>query len=249
MEGLLVQTTQNVALEYQPASVGERMLAYLIDFLVLIAWFFGVSLVMGIFSGQYSRQTDSLVVFFLVLLMPAVLYDLALEALFNGQSIGKKALGLRVVMLDGRQPTLSAYLLRWLFRLLETSMFPFFGVIAIVTIAVNGKGQRLGDIAAKTTVVKLRPPVTLERVVAVPKVDPNYVVTYPEAAGLTDGDATTLRRALQKGVRMENDSLLAVAAEKAKAVTGITTGQDDATFLRTLLRDHAHLSLEQRAER
>lgn len=243
MEGLLVETTQNVALEYQPASVGERMLAYLVDFLVLIAWFFGVSLVMGIFSGQYSRQTDSLLVFFLVLFLPVLLYDLAMEALFNGQSIGKRALGLRVVMLDGRQPTLSAYLLRWLFRLIETGLPPFFGVVPIVTVAVNGKGQRLGDIAAKTTVVKLRPPVTLERVVAVPRVDPTYVVTFPEAGVLTDADATTLRRALQKGVRMENDSLLAVAAEKAKQVTGITTGQDDATFLRTLLRDHAHLSL------
>lgn len=246
MEGLLVETTQNVALEYQPASVGERILAYLIDLLVLMAWFFGVSLIMGMFSGRYSREANSLVVFFGVLLMPAVLYDLAMEALFNGQSIGKKALGIRVVMLEGRQPTLSAYLLRWLFRLLETSLFPFFGVIAIVTIAINGKGQRLGDVAAKTTVVKLRPPVTLERVVAVPNVDPNYQVTYPEATVLTDQDATTLRRALQKGVRMENDYLLAVAAEKAKEVTGITTHQDDATFLRTLLRDHAHLSITTR---
>lgn len=244
MEGLLVETTQNVALEYQPASVGERILAYLIDLLVLMAWFFGVSLLMGVFSGQLSRQADSMVVFFVVLLMPALLYDLAMEALFNGQSIGKKALGIRVVMLDGRQPTLSAYLLRWLFRLLETSLFPFFGVIATVTVAVSGKGQRLGDIAAKTTVVKLRPPVTLERVVAVPKVDPDYRVTYPEASTLTDQDATTLRRALQKGVRMENDYLLAVAAEKAKQVTGIITDQDDAAFLRTLLRDHAHLAMQ-----
>lgn len=243
MEGLLVETTQNVALEYQPASVGERILAYLIDFLVLMAWMIAVSAGMGVFSGRENLETVGVVAFFCLLLLPVLLYDLAMEALFNGQSIGKRALGLRVVMLDGRQPTLSAYLLRWLFRLLETSLFPFFGVIAIVTIAVNGKGQRLGDIAAKTTVVKLRPPVTLERVVAVPKVDPNYQVTYPEAAMLTDGDATTLLRALQKGVRMENEYLLAVAAEKAKGVTSITTDQDDAAFLRTLLRDHAHLAL------
>ena len=243
MEGLLVETTQNVALEYQPASVGERMLAYLIDFLVLIAWMIAVSAAMGVLTGRDSLETVGVVVFFGLLLLPVLLYDLAMEALFNGQSIGKRALGLRVVMLDGRQPTLSAYLLRWLFRLIETGLPPLFGIVPIVTVAVNGKGQRLGDIAAKTTVVKLRPPVTLERVVAVPKVDPTYVVTFPEAAALTDGDATILRRALQKGMRTENESLLAVAAEKAKGVTGITTTQNDAAFLRTLLRDHAHLAL------
>jgi len=246
MEGLLVETTQNVALEYRPASVGERMLAYLIDFLVLVAWMIAVSAAMGVLSGRESLETVGVVVFFCFLFLPVLLYDLAMEALFNGQSIGKRALGLRVVMLDGRQPTLSAYLLRWLFRLIETGLPPLFGVVPIVAVAVNGKGQRLGDIAAKTTVVKLRPPVTLERVVAVPRVDPNYVVTFPEAAALTDQDATTLRRALQKGVRRENDYLLAVAAEKVKGVTGITTDQDDAAFLRTLLRDHAHLSLTEK---
>jgi uncharacterized RDD family membrane protein YckC len=241
MEGLLVETTQNVRLEYQPASVGERILAYLIDALVIFAWMVVVSMGFGVFSGQNSRSADGLIVLFAVLVLPVVFYDLLFETLLNGQSIGKKALGLRVIQLDGRTPTLGAYLFRWLFRLVDITLFS--GVVAIVTIAVSGKGQRLGDVVAKTTVVKLRPPVTLERVVAVPTADPDYRVTYPQAAQLTDGDATTLRRALNKALSAENDYLLTVAADKARQLTGISTSQDDVAFLQTLLRDHAHLSL------
>ncbi len=245
MEGLFVETTQNVALEYQPASIGDRIGAYLLDVLVIFGWMIVVSAVAGIFSTRHFSNTGSTVLFLAVLFAPVVFYDLLFETLLNGQSIGKKALGIRVLMLDGRQPTLGAYLLRWLFRLVDITLFS--GVVAIVTIAVTGKGQRLGDWAARTTVVKLRPPVSLERVVAVPAADPDYRVTYPQAALLTDRDATLLRRALDKAMRTENNVLLEVAAQKARELTSITTSQDDAAFLHTLLRDHAQLSLAQRA--
>ncbi|MBC7891892.1 MAG: RDD family protein [Sphingobacteriaceae bacterium] len=241
MEGLLIETTQNVTLEYQPASIGERILAYLLDGLVVLAWVFSVSLAFGLFSSAKTRDNEAFFLLFAVLILPVVLYDLALEILLNGQSIGKKALGIRVVMLDGRPPTLGAYLMRWLFRLVDLTLFS--GVVAVITIAVNGKGQRLGDLAAKTTVVKLRPPVSLERVVAVPVVDPTYRVTYPEASLLSDRDATTLRQALNKGLSVGNETLVATAARKAREVTGIRGEGDDVQFLHVLLRDHAHLSL------
>jgi len=241
MEGLLIETTQNVTLEYQPASIGERILAYLLDALVVFAWVLGIGLLFGIFSNETLRDTEGFFLLVAVLILPVIFYDLALEILLNGQSVGKKALGIRVVMLDGRQPTLGAYLMRWLFRLVDLTLFS--GVVAVITIAVNGKGQRLGDLAAKTTVVKLRPPVSLERVVSVPVVDPTYRVTYPEASLLSDRDATTLRQALNKGLSVGNETLVATAARKAREVTGIRGEGDDVQFLHVLLRDHAYLSL------
>lgn len=243
MEGLLIETTQNVTLEYQPASIGERILAYLLDVLVVLAWFFSVSMAFGLFWSDKTRDYEVFLLFG-VLILPVAFYDLALEILLNGQSIGKKALGIRVVMLDGRQPTLGAYLMRWLFRLVDITLFS--GVVAVITIAINGKGQRLGDLAAKTTVVKLRPPVSLERVVAVPVADPTYRVTYPEASLLSDRDATTLRQALNKGLSVGNETLVATAARKAREVTGIRGEGDDVQFLHVLLRDHAHLSLTEK---
>ena len=68
----------------------------------------------------------------------------------------------RQVLLDGSPPTLGAYLLRWLLILVDTEILT--PLVAIITIAANGKGQRIGDIAAGTTVVKTTKRVTLSQV-------------------------------------------------------------------------------------
>jgi len=59
----------------------------------------------------------------------------------NGQSVGKRAMNIRVINLDGTQPTLGAYLMRWLFRLVDTMIFG--SVVALVVASANGKGKEL----------------------------------------------------------------------------------------------------------
>lgn len=247
MDGLLVETTQNVTLEYQPASIGERILAELLDSVIksswLLVWVLGVGT-----SGGFSRtwlNSPATILLLVVVLLPVIVYSLLSEVLLNGQTIGKRTMGIRVVRIDGRQPTLSAYLLRWLFRPFEITLA--YGVVAVVTIAVNGRGQRLGDLLAKTAVVKIRPPVSLETVVALPTVDEHYRVTFPEAAVLTDRDATTLRAALNKGLTEGNSELIEVAAQKVKDVTGIQSGFDAVRLLQTVLRDYTHLALQEKS--
>src|SRR5690606_21050190 len=90
-----------------------------------------------------------------IVTVPFLLYHPLFEILMNGQSPGKRQMKIKVVSLDGSSPTIGGYLMRWLFRLVEVFMLR--GAVAMVTIAANGKGQRLGDIAAGTTVVKLVP--------------------------------------------------------------------------------------------
>ena len=62
------------------------------------------------------------------------------EWLLNGRSVGKIALGIRVVMIDGSQPGIGAYLLRWVLRIVESVGF-LGGVVPIITVAANGRGQ------------------------------------------------------------------------------------------------------------
>ncbi|MCY7350535.1 MAG: RDD family protein [Cytophagaceae bacterium] len=246
MEGLLVETTQNVTLEYQPASIGERILATLVDSVIKGAWLIFWFMVLGL-SGRFNRtlfDSGATILLFIVVLMPVILYGLLSEILLNGQTVGKRTLGIRVVRLDGNQPTLSAYLLRWLFRPFEITLF--YGVVAIVTIVVNGRGQRLGDILAKTAVVKIRPPVLFEDVVALPTADDNYRVTFPEVAALTDRDAATLRAALNKGLTEGNPELIEAAAQKVKDVMGIQSDLDAVHFLQIALRDHTQIALRER---
>ncbi|MFC5410480.1 RDD family protein [Larkinella bovis] len=227
-----IQTSQNVTLEYEPASLGDRILALLLDYLIFLGWLILFLILVSQFPAAFRSNFWT----GLLLLLPFMLYDLLCELFLNGQSLGKIAMKIRVVMLDGSPPGLGAYLLRWLLRLIESPLF-FSGLVPLITVAINGKGQRLGDIAAGTTVVKLTRPVTLAQVTynALPV---DYQVRFPEVAQLSDRDLNIIREAL----RVNNPEVSGLAANKVKQVIGVRSELDDTTFLRTLISDYQFLA-------
>ena len=94
-----IRTSQNVLLEYEPASLGDRILATLIDYVVFLGWLIltlALPASVGIPTGTYYVV--------LVVGLPIALYDLICEWMLNGRNVGKLALNTRVVMLDGSQP-------------------------------------------------------------------------------------------------------------------------------------------------
>lgn len=239
MSTIRIQTTQNVSLEYEVASVGERMLAAIIDYLILAAWI-GAALLLLSFL---DLKGDAAMVVGVVLVgLPFIFYHLASEVFFNGQSLGKKARNIKVIRLDGTQPSLGDYLLRWVLRIIDTGFMS--GVIAIVVILANGRGQRLGDLAAGTSVVSTRPRQSAG-VLAPTFTHEDYMVVFPQAVQLADHDVATIRQLLAKSLEHGNYMLLNDVANKVKALTGIQTELSDEAFLGTILRDHAHLAATQ----
>ncbi|MET3128418.1 putative RDD family membrane protein YckC [Arcicella rosea] len=237
MSKIRIQTTQNVALDFTPASVGDRILAHIIDWIIFFAW---GTLYLLVFSGLDASFDDNIlgiVILFVFLILPIMCYDLLFEVFMNGQSIGKRAMKIRVINLDGTQPTLGAYLMRWLFRLADTMIFG--SVVALVVASANGKGQRIGDIAAGTAVVKIKPLVSLEQL-RQESIAENYQVMFPEVSILSDQDISTLRAVLKKGEH--NHQLIEEATEKVKEVMGVITDLDDADFLKQVLKDHTYLT-------
>lgn len=230
---VLVHTSQHVTLEYQPASVGDRMLATLVDYGVFLGW----GLIIGVLSSG-ARQSSfiSPMLIGLFFLGPIVFYDLLCEYLLNGQSVGKIALNIRVVMLDGSQPGLGAYLLRWVLRIVESGAV-LFGIVPIIVVAINGKGQRLGDIAAGTTVVKLKPAVSLNDVLTQPTQE-NYQVLFPDVRLLTDHDISVVRDVLRRG----DVWAVSQAAERIREVTGITTTLGNHAFLHQIVTDYQFIT-------
>ncbi|RMG23786.1 MAG: RDD family protein, partial [Bacteroidetes bacterium] len=165
------------------------------------------------------------------------------ELFFNGQSLGKYALKTRVIQMDGSTPDISSMLLRWMLRLVDIwitlpLMFP--GVVALITAAVNKKGQRLGDIAAGTTVVKLRLVTTFADTIFVDTAE-DYQVVFPQIRSLSDRDMSILKEVLDMGVKSDNPYLLGKLATKVREVTHIQTNMPDRDFLYTLLSDYNHL--------
>jgi len=227
-----IRTSQNVSLAYDPASVGDRILGAMLDYLVIFGW---VLLVFGL-PARLNLTPGTFYSF--VGLFPVALYDLLSEWFLNGRSIGKIAMGIRVVMLDGSQPGLGAYLLRWLLRIVESVAF-LGGVVPIITVAVNGKGQRLGDIAAGTTVVKLKPAVSLEDVLIRP-LPANYVLQFPDVHMLSDRDISIVRQSLHQG----DDWVIKRTTDKIKQVTGLQSDLPDRVFLETVISDYQFMTVQ-----
>jgi uncharacterized RDD family membrane protein YckC len=234
MQTVRIQTAQNVFIEYQPASIGDRILAALIDYVTLYSYVILGALLLG------AMEVNEMWIYIVVLGIPFLFYDLVLEITLDGQTIGKKARNIKVVKLDGTQPTIASYLLRWLIRPVDVF---FSGAVAIIVISLNGKGQRLGDLAAGTSVVSLNRRVGLSETI-LPQVQENYQPVYPQVMSLTDTDVALIKEALY--VHKNSDSpdyrLLEMLANKIKTVLNVESNMPPMAFLHTILKDYTYLT-------
>jgi len=232
MQTIRVRTTQNVFIDYPIASLGDRILAYLMDTLIQIAY---IILCYYVLEEMKFRSTA---VNIMIVILPYLLYHGVFEILMNGQSPGKKQMKIKVVRMDGTSPTLGNYLMRWMFRLVE--VFLLQGALAMTAIAANGKGQRLGDLVAGTSVVKLMPQGEVKSVFT--PIDDNHVPTFPQASSLSDHDIELIYRALAINRDTGNPKPMNLVLEKVKALLGLETDLPPTKFLYTLIKDYAYYS-------
>ncbi len=232
MAGLEIQTAQNITLEYAPASIGDRILAFLIDTLVIIAYFL---VALGLVFGILDIESPWILI---ALYIPLFFYHLSSEVFMDGQSIGKRQMKIKVVKTNGTPATLGAYIIRWILRPVDNF---FYGGIAMITIAIGGKGQRLGDVAANTTVVKLNKKVEVKTHELIKKIEDDYEPIFPEANNLSDRDIEIIRKALEINRETANISPVLKVEEKVKGTLSITSTLPPVKFLYTIIKDHNYL--------
>ncbi len=240
MQVIRVRTPQNVTIEYRPASLGDRLLAYLFDVLVIISYFILLSGINYMLDKTFNTELWDSTWITVGLIMPWFLYDLLCEVFMEGQSFGKKVMKIRVVRTDGEAVTLGNYLFRWLLGLVELRMMG--GLLALFTIVIGGKGQRLGDMAAGTTVVyvgeddmKLAMPAPLPAEDVPPQ--------YPQAAQLTDADIALIKDVLYIFRRNGNRAVVEAAANKLLERFGLNSFNETNAFefLKQVITDHNRL--------
>jgi uncharacterized membrane protein SpoIIM required for sporulation len=153
---LEVETPEHVVLDLEIAGVGSRALAAIIDMLILVGSLLGVMIVLGILGG-YGLTLGRLGAAFLLLGGFAVWtgYFIFFEGLRQGQTPGKRAVGIRVVMDTGYAVTLSAAAVRNLLRTADFLPPPY--LIGAVLVALHPRAKRLGDMVAGTVVARDRP--------------------------------------------------------------------------------------------
>jgi uncharacterized RDD family membrane protein YckC len=234
MQKVEIQTTQNVFIDYEVAGLGDRIGAFLLDALLVGAYYTVLSLV--------HIYLYTLPVWLIItLIIPPFLYHLLCEIFLNGQSPGKRQLHLKVVRLDGTQPGIGSYLLRWLLRPLDIWLY---GSVAIITILINGRGQRLGDMAAGTTVVKYSPQQhNFDQQFYKPaQTDEPHEVQFPQVSRLNEQDMALIRETLRTYRLTGNAKPVQLMAEKAQQLLSIETPMPPLKLLHTLVKDFDYLS-------
>ena len=150
---LTILSPEKTILSYRLAGVGARAGAQFIDALVVFAIIFAASLGLGLLSSVLPGLLNGLIMAVLQvgIFLTLFLYFILLEGLWNGCTVGKKVLGLRVRMADGTPITFFAAISRNLLR--PGDFIPFFYFAGLMAMVCNPRSQRLGDLVAGTVVV------------------------------------------------------------------------------------------------
>ena len=229
-------TGQYVRLQPTVASVGDRILAQILDWIILFAY---VMLAIIIAADIIKTEWYYIITIGVIPLF----YTLLMEIFNQGQSVGKMIMNMQVVKLDGSRPTMSAYLMRWLLFLIDGPLTSYMGLLVMVLTRNN---QRLGDLAAGTVVIKKQKykkiQISLDEYDYLSK---GYVPRYPQAADLSleQIDIITHTLSIQQSDFAERTTQLARKVCEKLAIE--RKESDDTAFLRRVVRDYQYYALEE----
>lgn len=171
---LVVATPERVSFDYQVAGLGTRGIAQLLDLLIVS----GILLAMIFFAAAAGAVVQSDTIASLIDIIGTFVvifgYFWVSEALWSGQTLGKRAFRLRVVGDRGEPMTFAQAGIRNVIRIVD--FLPYAYGVGLAVLFINGKGKRLGDLAAGTVVVKDSDHVWLWQL---PGARPAYPPGYP----------------------------------------------------------------------
>ncbi len=234
MDNFQIETAQNVSIQQQVAGIGDRILGYLIDLLILGAYWIASIYLLSAF-GLDSNTNGSINIYFMLIGIPSFLYFLLLESFWDGRTPGKAALGLRVVKIDGSKPGFGSYFVRWLMRTIDITLTS--GGVAVFTILLNGKGQRLGDIAAGTTVITERKKVQLSHTI-LETIEEDYVPKYPQVTVFTDADMQKIKTIYTEARRFGKHNVILKLSQKLSTTMQVTPEETPLNFVDRVLKDY-----------
>ncbi|PCI12054.1 MAG: transporter [Flavobacteriaceae bacterium] len=231
MDNFQIETAQNVSINQNVAHLTTRIGSYLIDGLFIVSYLIGTSLILN------ALDVDPFENFTLgtLLGLPVFFYSLTFEILWDGQTPGKRINKIRVVKIDGSKPTFGSYLMRWVLRIIDISIAS--GSVAILTILLNGKGQRLGDLAASTTVVSEKKRVSITNTLAV-DIPLDYKPTYPQVTTLSDSDIQTIKNLYLKAKREGNHKVILKINIKLTELLDANPEEQPIDFIATVIKDY-----------
>lgn len=241
MDTLKITTSTNVELEYQVAGLGDRILAWIIDFLILFAYYILMNFVL--YRGWFEDLED-LTILSIVFVIPLFVYHLLFEIFNEGQSPGKMARKIRVGKVDGSEPGIGDYVLRWLLRIIDITIT--FGAGALIAIISTRYSQRLGDLVSGCTVIRLKPQTFFEETIFRVQ-NEDYEVQYLQAEDLDQEEVYLINEVLsqwdsEKPLNPRLGEMIRKLSSRVQNRLNIQKEGNDLTFLRDLMNDYNHLT-------
>ncbi|WP_265427617.1 RDD family protein [Chryseobacterium sp. YIM B08800] len=241
MSQIAINTSQNVNINFITASIGERMVAYIIDGAIKVAYviaafyiFFSI-LNLGYFLDSLDQWSQ--VAIYTAIMLPVSIYPLVLESLMEGQTPGKKVMKIRVVKIDGYQASFGDYLIRWVFRLIDTT---FAGIVGLVSMIVSKNNQRLGDIASGTAVISLKNNINISHTI-LENINHDYVPTFSQVIGLSDNDMRIIKDNYLKALRVDDRQVITKLSDKIKSILKLEvdpTKMTERQFIGIIIKDY-----------
>jgi uncharacterized RDD family membrane protein YckC len=221
-----IPTPEGVEMELVLAGLGSRLVAALLDAMIVASVVFALWVV-GLVA---AAPTDSggVVAAVLIVLTFVVLfgYDVTFETLASGRTPGKRAAGLRVVRQGGEPPGFMAAAVRNLLRLVD--LLPVFYAIGVVSILFTPRNQRLGDLAAGTLVIRERRPA---RPANLPPPEATLADRFAawDVSAITPYELVTVRRFLERRFELQPQARAEVARDLAERLRPKVIGAPEGT--------------------
>jgi uncharacterized RDD family membrane protein YckC len=270
MAVIKVPTTFNIDVEFEIPEFYRRMVALIIDYVIIIIYLrIAAAIFSSLVKGSNIWDTDTQhnlwAVFMLFLYAPPFIYFILMEITMNGQSVGKKIMGMRIVNENGGRASISQFFIRWLLRdiwflllflagvsmtsedrdrvggIIILLMALAYFITEIVLVVSSQKGQRIGDILAHTILIKTNAKASIEETVFQEVAD-TYTPSFPQIMQLSDRDINAIKSILETARKKGDDNMAYAASDKIKSHLKINTNMPPFQFLDLLLKDYNYLS-------
>ena len=243
MESIDILTGQNVTIQYQPATILQRLGALLLDNLFILIYLFALYSLYSNFRYHGYLFSDRLIIVIFLLCLPVFGYHFIFESILAGRTPGKMIVKIKVTNVDGSIPGIGSYFMRWLLRPVDTLMG---GAIGALFIIFSRNHQRLGDMAAGTIVVKTNLSLLFNLDESYYEFSDDYEPTFINVNRLSNGQIVFMTNLLiEPKNKAAVDASISELAGKVKKILNAESKLDDRQFLEIILRDyHYYATLE-----